>query len=236
MNIAIVDDEKVIREQIKDMVVKQKPDCIVDTYENGESLLGAGRHYAVVFLDIQMEGQNGIDIARVLREQQEDIAIIFITGIKEYVFEAFDVGAFHYLLKPVEEKKLTEVFERAVREAEKRYSLNQKLIFIKTKNHSYTINRESVMYIESRGKKVEVHTTKEVINIYAVMSELERELEGSFYRCHRGYLVNMAHIAEYDSSSISLGNGELVYLAKERYGDFVKSYMRYLRNGGTACV
>lgn len=236
MKIAIVDDESVIREQITDMVVKQIPDCIVDTYETGEHFLLAGRGYALVFLDIQMEGRNGIDIARVLRKYQEDVVIIFITGIKKYVFEAFDVGAFHYLLKPVKERKFAEVFERAVREIENRRSLREEPFFIKTKNRSYTMKKESVLYIESRGKKVEIHTKKEVIEIYGSMSELERELGEGFYRCHRGYLVNMAHIAEYDNNSISLGNGEIVYLAKERYGDFVKSYMRYLRNGGITSV
>lgn len=236
MNIAVVDDEYIIQEQIKDLVVKQKPNFTVDTYETGEKLLAAGRQYDVVFLDIQMEGRNGIDTARVLRKQQEDTAIIFITGIKEYVFEAFDVAAFHYLLKPLKDKKFKEVFERAVREAEKKNSLKQKLFFVKTKNRSYTMDRDRVLYMENRGKKIEIHTTKEVIKIYAAMHELERELGESFYRCHRGYLVNMAHIAEYDSSSIRLDNGELVYLAKERYADFVKTYMRYLRNGGTTCV
>lgn len=58
----------------------------------------------------------------------------------------------------------------------------------------------------------------------------------TFYRCHRGYLVNMAYIAGYDSDSITLTNGERVYLAKERYADFVKSYLRYLRNGGACFV
>lgn len=236
MKIAVVDDENAIRKQIKEMIVRHKPDCIVDTYENGESLLASGIQYSVVFLDIRMEGRNGIDTARVLRKQQEDAVIIFVTGIKEYVFEAFDVAAFHYLLKPVEERKLTEVFERAVREAQKRVSLKQKPLFIKTKNRSYTLARKRVLYIESRGKKVEIHTTKEVIEIYAAMSKLERELGESFYRCHRGYLVNMAHIAEYDNDSIILTNGERIFLAKERYGDFVKCYMRYLRSGGTACV
>ena len=103
MEVAIVDDEKVIREQIKKLTVKYEPDCNVIAYEIGEELLAEGKKFEVVFLDIQMEGMNGIDTARALREKQEDMVVIFITGVKEYVFEAFDVSAFHYLLKPVEE-------------------------------------------------------------------------------------------------------------------------------------
>lgn len=107
MEVAIVDDEKVIREQIKKLAVKYEPDCNVKYYETGEELLAEGKKFDVLFLDIQMEGMNGIDTARALREKQEDMVIIFITGVKEYVFEAFDVSAFHYLLKPVEEKKFS---------------------------------------------------------------------------------------------------------------------------------
>ena len=120
MEVAIVDDEKVIREQIKKLAVKYEPDCNVKYYETGEELLAEGKKFDVLFLDIQMEGMNGIDTARALREKQEDMVVIFITGVKEYVFEAFDVSAFHYLLKPVEEKKFSEVFERAKKEVEQR--------------------------------------------------------------------------------------------------------------------
>lgn len=76
----------------------------------------------------------------------------------------------------------------------------------------------------------------ETIEIYAAMIELEKQLGGEFYRCHRGYLVNMAYITEYSNDSIRLSDGESIYLAKEKYNEFVKEYMRYLRNGGTACV
>ena len=191
MEVAIVDDEKVIREQIKKLAVKYEPDCNVKYYETGEELLAEGKKFDVLFLDIQMEGMNGIDTARALREKQEDMVVIFITGVKEYVFEAFDVSAFHYLLKPVEEKKFSEVFERAKKEVEKRTTQGQKNIFIKTRNRSFTINHDNILYIENRGKKVEIHTSNEIIDTYASMNDLEKQLGGNFYRCHRGYLVNI---------------------------------------------
>ena len=127
-------------------------------------------------------------------------------------------------------------FSQAKKEVEKRTTRGQKNIFIKTRNRSFTINHDNILYIENRGKKVEIHTSNEIIETYASMNDLEKQLGGNFYRCHRGYLVNMAHIAEYENDSISLSNGENIFMAKERYNEFVKEYMRYLRNGGTACV
>lgn len=237
MNIAVCDDEKIIREQIQSLIEKQKADSHVETYETGDALLAAGKHFDMVFLDIQMEGRNGIETAKMLRKREEDTVLIFITGVKEYVFDAFDVAAFHYLLKPIQEEKFTEVFERAVREVEKhKEAIQEQQLFVKTKSHNLTLNQKDILYVENRGRKVEIHTTGKVIEIYAVMSELENQLGSGFYRCHRGYLVNMAHITEYDSDSISLNNGDSIYLAKERYSEFVKEYMRYLRSGGAAGV
>ena len=66
LNIAVCDDEKIIREQIQNLIGKQKVDSHVETYNTGDALLAAGKHFDVVFLDIQMEGRNGIETARTL--------------------------------------------------------------------------------------------------------------------------------------------------------------------------
>ena len=231
LNIAVCDDEKAIREQINELIEKEKPGVCSEFYETGDSLLAAGKQFDIVFLDIQMDGTDGIETAKLLRQRDEDAILIFITGIREYVFKAFDVAAFHYLLKPIEEGKFHEVFQRAKRELEKRKKQRRETIFIKTRNRSFTLEKDSILYIESRAKKVEIHTVGENIEVYASMNEMEVQLGDGFYRCHRGYLVNMAFVAEYDSESITLNNGEYIYLAKEKYGEFVKTYMRYLRNG-----
>ncbi len=230
MNIAVVDDEKVIREQIGSLIEKQMPDCYLESYATGEELLAAGKRFDIVFLDIQMDGMDGIEVARALRAEQDEIILIFVTGNREYVFDALDLYAFHYLLKPVDEGKFREVLARAAKEAAKKKE--KRVLFLKTRN--LTLDQSDILYIESRAKKVEIHTAgpKDMIEIYAAMEELEDQLGEDFYRCHRAYLVNMAHITEYDSDSITITNGDKIYLTKKKYGDFVKAYMWYLQNGG----
>ncbi len=234
MRIAIVDDEKIICEQIKDFIQKEHGDCQIDSYFSGQTFLEAGKRFDLVFLDIQMEGMDGMDTARALRKTQPEAVLIFVTGSKEYVFEAFDVSAFHYLLKPLEETKFKEVLARALLESQRHRAGRQERLFIRTKN--LTIDQKDILYIESRGKKVDIHTLKETFSIYGAMNELETQLSKSFYRCHRGYLVNMAYITEYGADSITLTGGARVYLTKKKHGEFVKAYMWYLQNGGVSCV
>ena len=234
MDIAVVDDKKAIREYICDLIEEQKPGSSIEAYTTGEELLASGKQFDIVFLDIQMDGMNGIEAARSLRERQEDTVLIFITGIKEYVFDALDLYAFHYLLKPVDEGKFAEVLEKAEREAKKKKE--RKCLFIRTRN--LTLDQADILYIESRAKKLEIHTAgaDKVIEIYAAMDELEGQLGEDFYRCHRAYIVNMAYITEYDNESITLTNGDRICLTKKKYGEFVKAYMWFLQNGGVSSV
>ena len=232
LSIAIVDDEMIIRDKIKKILEKKDKNAIVDTFSSGKDLLSSAKFYDIVFLDIKMDEINGIDTAKRLRKKSEDIIIIFITGLKEYVFEAFDVSAFHYLVKPIDEHKFLMIYERAVTEVKKQSKSSSQTLFIKTRKRNVTLKQSDILYIESRAKKVEIHTKTDIIDVYAAISELEKRLHGSFYRCHRGYLVNMRFISEYSNNSITLNNGEKVILAKEKYGEFVKTYMRYLKNGG----
>ena len=237
MDIAVVDDEKAIREHICGLVEERQPESRIEAYATGEELLASGKRFDIVFLDIQMEGMNGIEAARNLREKNanlgvEDTVLVFITGIKDYVFDAFDLYAFQYLLKPIDERKFAEVLEKAVREAAKKKE--RRVLFIKSRN--FTLDQSEILYIESRAKKVEIHTVRQTIEIYAAMDELEGQLGDEFYRCHRAYIVNMDCITEYDSESITLTNGDRVYLTKKKYGEFVKAYMWHLQNGGVSSV
>lgn len=230
MNIAVVDDERIIREQICSLIEKQKPTCRLNAYSSGEEIVASEKRFDIIFLDIKMGGIGGIETARRLREKNNDTILIFVTGVREYVFDALDLYAFQYLLKPINERKFLEVLDRAVKEAEK--NTEKQELFIKSKK--LTVDQADILYIESSGKKVAIHIvgSKKIIEIYSSMDELEKELDKNFYRCHRSYIVNMSHIEEYNNDSITVTSGDRVYLTKKKYGEFKKTYMWHLQNGG----
>lgn len=236
LKIAVCDDEPAFVEQISDRIKKYIPDGIIQCFLSSEDLLLQGELFDIYILDIQMEKMNGIETAEKLRELDEESIIVFITGAKEYVFQAFDVAALHYLVKPVDDAKLQEVLERAKKEIEKKQDRKDRQIFIKTRNKNITLNVADILYFENEMRKIIAHTVRGEIAFYGVMADMEKEAGAGFYRCHRGYLVNLSYVAEYDMENILLSNGEKIYLSKDRYHDFVKQYMRYLRNGGVSHV
>ena len=122
MRIAICDDEVRGRERIRTLLEKEFSQAQRSEFDSGMKLLEAvekGYQPDIVLLDIAMEGMNGMETAKRLRELS-DVILIFVTEVKEQVFQAFDVGAFHYLMKPVDEVKLTDVLKRAIQEVDKR--------------------------------------------------------------------------------------------------------------------
>lgn len=236
MRIAICDDEKEICGQLKRLVLRQRADCEVFLFDSGRQLLEARQRFHIILMDIQMEGMSGIETAKALRMKDENAVLIFVTALREYVFDAFDVSAFHYLLKPVSEDKFRKVFESACRQAQRREEEEGEQIFFRTRMRSFTLQKRDILYVESRGRKVDIHTARECVTVYATMNGLGSQLGENFYRCHRGYLVNLSHVAEYEPDRILLDSGEAVFMARDKYAEFVRAYMGFLKKGGVVRV
>ena len=233
MKVAICDERESCSE-LRNLIRRQKYDCEIKCFYTGRQLLVAREHFDILILDIQTEEMSGIEVARALRIKQDNTVLIFVTALKEYVSEAFDVAAFHYLLKPVPADKFCKVFEGACREVERLEGLRSEQLFFQTKSRSFTVPKKEILYVESRKRKVDIHTLGECFTVYATMRHMEEQLGGNFYRCHRGYLVNMAYVKEYETDVIHLKNGATVYMARDKYSEFAKAYMQFLEESGTA--
>lgn len=230
LKIAICDDDYLIREYLAD-VVSRELHTQAELYENGEALLEADTEYDIFLIDICLEKAadsgkiNGMETARQLRQKSNGV-IIFITALREYVYDAYDVEAFHYLLKPIDEKKLCEVLKKAAAKVEEKMASLP--LLIKTNGAYRQIPIEDIYYAENDARKIVLHTKEGEISYYEKMEVLEQKLGAGFFRSHRGYLVHLQEVAGYDRSSITLKCGDTVFLAKQKYNDFVTAYMNYL--------
>ncbi|MDE6208527.1 MAG: LytTR family DNA-binding domain-containing protein [Lachnospiraceae bacterium] len=238
MQIAVCDDEKEIRDMFEEKIRRICPKADLTLYKSGKELLLSEESPDIVLLDIQMPGKNGMETARELRRNNKKLIIIFVTALEDYVFEAFDVGAFHYLVKPFDDRKFEKVFMDAVAQLEERKELEAVNIkrkvpslMITTGGKHITVNSEDIIYAEVFDRKIVLHTIYEDIEYYGKMKELEKKVGDGFYRSHRAYLVNFNFIKKYDATTIYLENGQAL-MAKQNYHEFVKCYLRYNQKKG----
>lgn len=231
MKIAVCDDEKEIRESIKNYIMRFCPEAQVTLFSCGEALCSSAESFDVIFLDIKMRGIDGMDAASALREKGCGAAIIFVTALEEYVYRAFDVGAFHYLLKPIDPAKFYEVLRKAAElPASGSCPKEGKSVIVKNGKSHIRIYFSDMVFAEVFNRKLVIHTSDGETECYGRMSELEEQAGECFFRPHRGFLINLAYVTGYTASEVSLGKVR-VPMAKKKYPEFVKRYLDFLKKG-----
>lgn len=241
MQIAVCDDEKEIRDMFAEKIERLCPEAELALYQSGEELLLADKLPDIVLLDICLPGRNGMETAAELRKKSRETVIIFVSALEDYVFQAFDVGAFHYLVKPFDDGKFEEVLRHAMEQAgqagdrkrgEPAGGRKEKSSLVITAGGKHiAVNPEDIVYAEVYDRKVIIHTMDSDIEYYGKMKELEKMAGEEFYRPHRAYLVNFNFIRKYDASTIWLERGQAL-MAKQNYRDFVQCYLRYNQRKG----
>lgn len=234
MQIAICDDEKSMGQILEEKIKKLLPDAVIKKYLSGEALISSGCKPDILFLDIQMPGMDGMATARVLRQKNEDLILIFVTAAEEYVFQAFDVGAFHYLVKPFSDEKFEEVVKKAIKTA-KNHSGNgtdEKYMMIRSAGSHIKVFLRDIVYAEVYNRKIIIHTRDTDIEYYGKMQDLSNIAGADFFRTHRAYLVHFKYVMKYDASCVTMENGTAM-IAKQNYSEFVKQYLKYNQRKGS---
>ncbi len=236
MQIIICDDEKTIqtllRQKTARFFAEKNIPCEILCCDSGDEVLSLaerGKAIDLLFLDIQMPGRNGMEIARTLRRQHREILIIFVTALSEYVYEAFDVDALHYLVKPFTDEKLRQVLDKAIRQYEQRADeqTQPRAILVKQGGLSTKVLLSDLLYAEVFNRKVILHTINGDIEYYGRLTDLSEQAGKDFYRTHRAFLVNLHYVEKYNATTIWLEQGTAL-LSKKQFSGFVQQYMRYL--------
>ena len=209
------------------------PDAVIEKYLSGDELIASGSKPDILFLDIQMPGMDGMETAKVLRQDNEDMILIFVTAAEAYVFQAFDVGAFHYLVKPFSDEKFKEVVTKAVHNIKRssRLEKDEKYIMVQTAGSHIKIFLRDIVYAEVYNRKVIIHTRSTDIEYYGKLQELSDMAGTDFFRTHRAYLVHFKYVEKYDATCVTMKNGTAL-IAKKNYPEFVKQYLKYNQRKG----
>lgn len=233
MRIAICDDEVSVVQILEEKIKKLLPDAAIEKYLSGDELIASGSKPDILFLDIQMPGMDGMETARLLRQNNESMILIFVTAAQEYVFQAFDVGAFHYLVKPFSDEKLKEVVTKAVHAVKRGSGLeeDEKFIMVQAAGSHRKVFLRDIVYAEVYNRKVIIHTRNTDIEYYGKLQELSDMAGADFFRTHRAYLVHFKYVEKYNANCVTMENGT-AWMAKQNYPEFVRRYLKYNQRKG----
>lgn len=235
IRIAVCDDEQYTADKISAMVSdffrgKNAPDLnfTVAQFSCGEGLLESDKTFDIVFLDIRMKDMDGMETARQLRSRGFRGYLIFITILKEMVFQSFEVQAYDYLVKPVGEKHFFQTMERLFASAMQE---DERKLLVQKGYDSRILSFDEIVYCEIIGRKVYLHlTSSEVVDFYDRMENLYTKLDGAFYRCHRSYLINMKYLRGYKNGVAKMEGDVEIPVSRLRSKEFSGEILRYMKN------
>lgn len=231
LSIAICDDEILdccnIASDIKKILEEMKTPFIIRQFNTGKDLLQAKEDFDIIFLDILMCDMHGMRTAQLLREKAFDKLLVFISASRKYVFDAYDVEAFSYLVKPVASSKLKSVLQRANKKLEHH---SEDFIIISRDRQKIKLMLKDIYYFEIRGRIIYAHGIDGIFDYYEKIGVLEKDLQDKgFFRCHKSFLVNLKYVNTYNRQEVILDNGEKIIMAKRRYEAFCKGILAFMK-------
>ena len=231
MQIVICDDDPAVLASLSDFINQTYRDTnmLIETYSSGETLLAAmdtrPQRHDLLLLDIEMAGLDGIQAAKLLRERLPDLYIVFITSHSEFALTGYEVSAFRFLAKPIQNEKLMEAIS-----AVKAELVKQKTIPIESGGVEAALRIKDIVYIEAQDKSVRLVQRRQSfcdrngIEFYAQLLSAE-----DFYRIHRSYLINLGYVTFIRGGDVRMANGDLLPVSRLRKRQFVEAFRAYIK-------
>lgn len=171
------------------------------------------KDFDVLLLDVEMDGMDGVELAKTVRRDNEAVQIVFITGYSDYIAQGYDVSALHYLMKPVDPDKFSQVLTRAV----SRLARNEPVLTLELPGETVRVPLPEIRYLDVRQNYVTVHA-KEDYTLKRPLAELEASLDSRFFRIGRSYIVNLSLVRRVSRSEAELTCGDRIPLPRGWYG------------------
>ena len=233
IKIAVCDDEHQQAEYIKSLVRKWADDnnitVTIDMFDSAENFKAAwseNKTFDILLLDIEMSGQNGIELAKEIRQSDNKLVIIFITGFADYMPYGYDVAALHYLIKPIKEDKLFEVLDKA----QKSLAQINKSLVLTVDGVIHRMPLAEIRSIEAQNHYIIIKTPSQEYRVKMNLSEVQKSLDNSFFRCQRSFIVNLRFVYKITRTVIVLDDMTEVPISRDLYEAANQAVIKFFPN------
>lgn len=243
IKIAFCDDEMEVLHQMNELLdryqVERNEDITYAAFQSPFELLTEiekGIRPDILFLDVVMPGQNGMDVAKEIRQYDTNMKIIFLTSSPEFAVESYTVGAYFYQLKPIWEESFFRLMDSVLSECEKK---KKNSLILRSKDGITRIDLQQLEYCEVLGRKLLFHLEDgAVLESAGSLDDLAGQLMqySNFFRPHRSFLVNMEYIQNISSRSIKMVNDAEIPIPHGKCSEIKNTYMEYAFNGEQAVL
>ena len=228
--VAICDDNQTDLDYVTELLAawaeQRGHKVLTEHFQSGEAFLfhyAEEKSYDILLLDIEMGEMDGVALARKIRQDNEAVQIVFITGYPDYMQEGYEVAALHYLMKPVSREKLFSVLDRAVSGLQKQ----KRVVMLPSGGEIRRVPVEELQYVEAFSHSVSVVTATESYELRKSLSEMEQLLGEGFVRCHRSYLVGLRYVAGLSKSEVTLDDGKKLPLSRSASATVHRAFINY---------
>lgn len=223
IRIAVCDDEEIVTSDIEERLhrISKKTDVSIDidVFFDGAALidyiLSQNIKYDIIYLDIELKGENGVDTARKIRQFDKDVLLIYITNYESFAKEVFEVSAYRFITKPIADEIFERYFTSAVTEVTKTPQFFQ---FQYNKVH-YKLPIKDIIYFQSDKRVTYINTGRDVKKCYEKLNSIEQKLQQCgvyFFRTHQSFLVNPLYVEMYMYDSMQLRDGTVLSISEKR--------------------
>lgn len=230
VRIALVEDDQGYADKLKEYLKRYEKESgqrlKVTYFADGEDIItGYSGDYDIILMDIEMEFLDGMTTAERIRQVDEEVVIIFITNMPQYVMKGYMVDALDYVLKPLSYFAFSQRIDRALSRMKRR---RRKFVTISVKGGMKKLDLSLIYYIEVRDHDLIFHTADGDVSARGSMKDVEESLVGQvFFRCNKCYLINMEHVESFQNSDVVVG-GDIVQVSRARKKEFMDRLNDYL--------
>lgn len=215
--VSIIDDSPVDTEYVAALVTRWADTAGhslgICTFPSAEAFLfqyEEEQEFDILLLDIEMKEMNGVDLAKKIRQSNDRVQIVFITGYPDFIAEGYEVSALHYLMKPVSGEKLFAVLDKAAANLAK----TEKRLRVTYDRRTDFVPLSQILYIEAQKQYVLIHTFRETYRMKQSFAETIDALDEFFIKCQRSFCVNLRHVKQIKGDGVLLKNGGEVPISR----------------------